>query len=323
MKRIAALRLIVALAVAFLATPVSWAQTKIARVGYLTLNDGETQLFLPQMKQILAERGWIQGKNLVMEGRFASGEPPQYTEAAKELAALKLDFIFARGAPALRALFAATRSTPIVTTDLSSDPVASGYAESYNRPGKNVTGVFLDAPQFAGKWLDMLTGLVPRLKRVAVLWSPDTGSVHLSATQQIAKTLRIRAQVYEVHSMHDVEKAFAEFKGRHQAVVILPSPLAYAHSPKFAALALKYRLPATSMARGFAEAGGTVSYGPDQHELDKRAFDLAAKILEGAKPSELPIETPTRFDFLINTTTAKKLGLKVPDRFLVGAELVN
>ncbi len=323
MKRITALRLIVGLAVGLIAAPVSWAQSKTAHVGYLAMNEAETQSFLPQMKQILAERKWIQGKNLIVEGRFASGLPPQYTEAVKELAALKLDLIYAAGAPSLRAIFATTRTTPIVTTDFSSDPVASGYAESYNRPGKNVAGVFLDAPQFAGKWLDMLNGLVPNLKRLAVLWNPDAGSVHLMATKQIAQTLRIRAQVYEVRSIHDVEKAFAQFKGKHQALIILPSPLAYAHSAKLAELALKYRLPATSMPRTFAEAGGTVSYGPDLHELNKRAFDLAAKILEGAKPGDLPIETPTKFDFLINTKTAKKLGLKVPDRFLVGAELVG
>ncbi|MFN0318281.1 MAG: ABC transporter substrate-binding protein, partial [Burkholderiales bacterium] len=165
--------------------------------------------------------------------------------------------------------------------------------------------------------------LVPNLKRLAVLWNPGAGSVHLMATQQIAKKLRIHAQVYEVRSIHEVEKAFAQFKGKHQAVIILPSPLVYAHSAKFAELALKYRLPAASMPRTFAEAGGTVSYGPDQLAIHKRVFDLAAKILEGAKPGDLPIETPTRFHFLINTKTVKKLGLKVPDRFLVGAELVG
>ena len=186
MKRITALRLIVGLAVGLIAAPVSWAQSKTAHVGYLALSEAEIQHVLPQMKQILAERGWIQGKNLVVEGRYASGEPPQYTDAAKELAALKLDFVFAAGAPALRAMFAATRDTPIVTTDFSSDPVASGYAESYSHPGKNVTGVFLDAPQFAGKWLDILNGLVPRLKRVAVLWNPNAGKVHLNAVQEAA-----------------------------------------------------------------------------------------------------------------------------------------
>ncbi len=323
MKPIAALRLIVGLAVAFMAAPASWAQTKTAHVGYLALGGGGDEKRIARMKQILAEKGWIQGKNLMVEVRYASGEPPQYTEAAEELAALKLDFIFASGTPALRAQFAATRTIPIVTSDFSSDPLASGYADSYNRPGKNVAGVFLDAPQFAGKWLDILKGLMPRLKRLAILWNPNTGKVHLSAIEQTAKSFGMRAQIYEVRSMPEVEKAFSSFRGKHQAVVILPSPLVYAHSERFAELALKHRLPAISMPRRFAEAGGTVSYGPDEHEVDKRVSDLAAKILEGAKPSGLPIETPTRFDFLINTKSAKKLGLKVPDRFLVGAELVS
>jgi putative ABC transport system substrate-binding protein len=123
--------------------------------------------------------------------------------------------------------------------------------------------------------------------------------------------------------MPEVEKAFSSFREKHQAVVILPSPLVYAHAARFAELALKYKLPAISMPREFSEAGGTVSYGPDDYEVDKRIANLAARILEGAKPSDLPIEMPTKFDFLINTHTAKKLGLKVPDRFLVGAELVG
>ncbi|MFN0315454.1 MAG: ABC transporter substrate-binding protein [Burkholderiales bacterium] len=323
MKRIAALWLMVGLAVAFIAAPASWAQSKSAHVGYLGLGADVDEKRIARMKQILAEKGWIQGKNLVVEVRYASGEPPQYTQAAKELAALKLDFIFAAGTPALRAQFAATRTIPIVTSDFSSDPLASGYADSYNRPGKNVAGVFLDAPQFAGKWLDILKGLMPRLKRVAVLWNPSAGKVHLHSIEQTAKSFGIRIQVYEVQSITEVEKAFSSFRGKHQAVVILPSPLVYAHSARIAELALKDRLPAVSMPRSFAEDGGTVSYGPNRHEVDERVFNLASRILEGAKPSELPIETPTRFDFLINTKTAQKLGLKVPDRFLVGAELVG
>ena len=123
--------------------------------------------------------------------------------------------------------------------------------------------------------------------------------------------------------MMEVESAFSGFREKHQALVILPSPMVYAYSARFAELALKHRLPAISMPRNFAKMGGTVTYGPDLGELNKRAVDLAAKILAGAKPSDLPIETPTKFDFLINTHTARKLGLKVPDRFLVGAELVS
>lgn len=223
----------------------------------------------------------------------------------------------------MRALFAETRVIPLLTTDLSSDPIAMGYATSYSRPGKNVAGVFLDAPQIAGKWFDILGAIVPKLKRVAVIWYPDTGPVHLNAARQVAQGLRIRVQIYEVRSIDDVEQAFATIKGKQQAVVILPSPLAYGHGGRMAELTLRYHLPATSMAKGFAEAGGLASYGPNLYELNKRAFALAASILEGVSPSELPIETPTKFDFLINTHTAKKLGVRIPDRFLVGAELVG
>lgn len=301
----------------------AWTQNKTARVGFLTFSESQLQPDLDRMKQTLAENGWVEGKNLEVIIRYASGQPPQYDKAAKELAALKLDFIFAAGAPGVRAQFSATKDTPIVTGDFSSDPVASGYANSYNRPGKNVGGVFLDAPQFAGKWLDILKDLVPRLKKVAVLWHPETGSVHAKAIEKAAKTFGITLQFYEVRSMEQVEKTFAGLQRKHQAVVILPTPLIYAHGARFAELTRKYKLPAISMPRAFADAGGLVSYGPNGPEVDKRIFGLAAKILAGAKPGDLPIETPTRFDFLINTITAQKLGLKVPDRFLVGAELVH
>ena len=297
------------------------AQTKIPRVGVLGLSEASLQQpWYASFTRELAERGWVPGKNVVIEYRFAQGEDLRFSDAAEKLAQLRVDVIFAISAPATYAAQAATTTVPIVAQDFTNDPVAVGYAQSYSRPGKNLTGVFLDAPDFAGKWIELLLAIVPGLKRVVVLWDPAPGTTHLRAVQSAAQRFGLDLQVHEVRTPQDLEKAFAAFRGRPQAVIILPSPMTWTHSARLAALALKHRLPATSMARTFAEAGGAVSYGPDLRETIQRNAIQVAKILDGAKPGDLPIERPNKFDFVFNMKTIKALGLKIPDSLLPGAE---
>jgi putative ABC transport system substrate-binding protein len=304
----------------------SWGQTKLRRVGILgffAIADDPTrgQRFEP-FRRTLADQGWIEGKNVAFEYRSAGSDPTRFAEAAVELAALKVDVILADSAPSVRAAYAATRTIPIVALDLTNDPVAAGYVESYGRPGRNLTGVFLDAPGFAAKWLELLNAVIPRLSRVAVLWDPSPGATHLQSVQSLARSLRLQVQVLEVLKPKDIDHAFSSFRGRPMALIILPSPMMYQESERLAKLTLKHRLPATSMARLFADAGGVLSYGPDVGAVFERGAILVAKILAGAKPGDLPVERPAKFELVVNLKTSKTLGLTIPQSILLQADEV-
>jgi putative ABC transport system substrate-binding protein len=295
------------------------------RVGVLSFRgttDDEVKEFLKPFRRTLADQGWIEGQNVSFEYRTFLGDPSKRAEVAADLVRLKVDVIFADSAPSVRAAHAATRTIPIVAVDFTTDPVAEGYVESYGRPGGNLTGVFLDAPEFAGKWIQFLKAMLPGLSRVAVLWDPSPGTAHLQAVQSIARSFRIQLQVLEVRNPDDLDKAFSAFRGRPQALIILPSPMIYVQSARLAKLAMKYRLPATSMARAFAKAGGAVAYGPEQDSVYERCGVLVAKILKGTKPAELPVERPTKVQLIVNLKTAKALGLTVPESVLYRADEV-
>jgi putative ABC transport system substrate-binding protein len=316
----------VALLSTFVSTGECWAQTKNARVGILSFfqgtDDQQTREWLKPFTNALATQGWIEGKNVSFEYRSVYGGPPQLEKTADELVRLKVDVIFADSAPSVRAARAVTRTIPVVAIDFTTDPVAEGYAESYGRPGGNVTGVFLDAPEFAGKWFQLLKAVIPRLSRVVVLWDPSPGSGHLRAVEKFAKSLHIQLQVIEVHNPDDIERAFSGLRGRPQAVIILPSPMIYNQSEQLAKLAMKHHLPATSMAHAFAKAGGTISYGPERVSVNERCAGLVAKILAGAKTGELPVERPTKIELIVNLKSAKALGLTVPESVLYRADEV-
>jgi putative ABC transport system substrate-binding protein len=304
----------------------SWGQAKTPRIGILTFvavtDDPTLQLWFEPFRRTLASQGWIEGKNVLFEYRSAENDLSRLAAATAELVALKVDVIWAPNAPSVRAAYAATRTIPIVGQDFTSDPVAEGYAESYSRPSGNVTGVFLDAPEFAGKWFELLKAIVPGLSRVVVLWEPSPGPTHLQAVQNTARALGIQLQVLEVHKPEDIDRAFATLRGRPQALIILPSPMIYTQSTRLGKLALKYRLPGTSMARLFADAGGLVAYGPELISAYERGAALVAKVLAGAKPAELPVERPTKVQLVVNLKTAKALGLTIPESILLRADEV-
>ncbi len=319
-----------ACALAFLSivgwAPETSAQTKLARVGILVTpvrgTDEEIAKFYEPFRRVLARQGWIEGKNVSFEYRLARGTPPQFDEPAADLVKLAVDVIYATSAPATRAAYAATRTIPIISVDLTNDPVAAGYAESYARPGRNLTGIFLDAPEFAGKWLQLLQTIVPGLSRVAVLWDPTPGRAHFNAIQDAARSSGIQLQILEVRKPDDLDKAFAALRPKTQALVILPSPMTWTQSAKLAKLAIVHRLPAISMADLFAEAGGTLSYGPDDPSIDERGGILVAQVLRGTKPGEIPVERPAKFVFILNLKTAKALALTIPDYILLSADRV-
>jgi len=306
---------------------LSWGQSnRIVRVGILSfgqsLSGEQAKQWWEPFRRTLREQGWIEGQNVSLEFRDARGNAAALTEAASEFVRLKVDVIVGASAPAVRAAHQATRTIPIVGVDFTNDPVAEGYVESYGRPGGNLTGVFLDAPEFAGKWLELIKAMVPKLSRVAVIWDPAPGSTHLRALQRVAPSFSVRLQVLEVRKPDDLDGAFTAFRGRPHAVIILPSPMTYEQSERLAKLTVKHRLPATSMARLFAEAGGTASYGPDLAAGYERCAVLVAKILGGAKPAGLPVERPTKVQLVVNLKTIKALGLTMPDSVLLRADEV-
>jgi putative ABC transport system substrate-binding protein len=311
-------------------TTLAWlgegrAQTKV--VGVLAtpriqgILDDRVREWYEGLRRPLAQLGWIEGRNVVYEYRSARGTPPRFAEAAAELVRLKVDVIYCDSAPATRAAYAATRTIPIVALDFTNDPVEAGYAQSYGRPGGNLTGTFLDAPEFAGKWLGLLKAVVPALSRVAVLWDPSPGLTHRRALEEVARSLDVRLQILRVDDAGDLDRAFLAFE-QPQAVVVLPSPMTWSQSQRVANLTVKHKLAATSMAPPFATAGGLFTYGPDGEAVLERNGFLVAKILNGAKPGDLPIERPTKYTFMVNLKTAQMLNLVVPDSVLVAADTV-
>ena len=306
-------------------TAETWGQTKLPRVGILNYGattDDEAKQWVEPFRRKLADQGWIEGRRVAFEYRRAVGDPSKLAEAAAELVRLKVDVIYADSAPTVRAARAATSTTPIVAQDLTTDPIAEGYIESYGRPGRNITGVFLDAPGFSGKWIELLKAVVPGLSRAGVLWDPSPGPAHLQVVKALARSSGLQLQVIEVTKPADLAKAFSAFRGRPQALIILPSPMMYIQSEQLAKLTLKHRLPATSMAPAFADAGGLIAYGPEDSPLDERCAALVAKILGGAKPADLPVERPTKFKLIVNQKTAKALGLIIPQSILLQADEV-
>jgi len=325
-RLVAVLQLAAVLVTGLAWTGESGAQTKTARVGILMVDlnpaGDQAKKWLDPFRRTLADQGWIEGQNVSFEYGSAGIDPARFAEAAAELVQRKVDVIAATNAPVTRAAYAATRTIPIVANDWTTDPVAEGYVQSYGRPGGNVTGVFLDAPEFSGKWIELLKAIVPGLSRVAVLWDPSPGAAHMRGIQSIARSLGLQLQVLEVRKPEDIDRAFSKLRGHPQALIVLPSPMMYEQSPRLAELALKHQMPTTSIFRRFAEAGGVLAYGPDLVSTSERCAILVAKILSGAKPAELPVERPAKFQLVVNLKTAKALGLTVPESVLYRADEV-
>jgi putative ABC transport system substrate-binding protein len=300
---------------------------KVYRVGFLNPRAATSppEVGLEAFQNTLRERGYIEEQNIAIEYRWAEGKEDRLRAFAAELVGLRVDVIFAVSSIALRAARNATQTIPIVALDLETDPVAAGLAASLARPGGNVTGVFLDQPELHAKWLQLLREVAPRVTRVAVLRDPAAAPAGLKALEAAAHGLAVQLRVLEVRVADDLESAFgAAKKGRAQALMVFPSPaFAVARTErKIADLAIANRLPMITMFRSLVEAGGLISYGVNLYDVMGRATLLLDKVLKGAKPSDLPIERPVRFDLAINLKTAKALGLTIPPSVLVRADHV-
>jgi putative tryptophan/tyrosine transport system substrate-binding protein len=273
--------------------------------------------------QGLREAGLVDGQNIVLEARFYVGPGSVLDQYARELVALKCSVIFAGNPYAIRAVLKATSTIPTVGIDLESDPVASGLAKSLARPGANFTGFFLDIPELGGKQIELLREAVRAVSRLAMLWDATIGAVQFRATEMAARSAGVVLQSLPIRRPEDVNEAFEHaVREQAQAMVILSSPLIFAERAQIADLALKTRLPTISLFSSFPSFGGLMAYGPDFPSIYKQAAGYVSRILGGAKPAELPIQRPTKFELVINLKTAKALGLTMPEALLVRADQV-
>jgi putative ABC transport system substrate-binding protein len=276
------------------------------------------------LRDSLRELGFIEGKNLKFEGRYAENTLDRLPALAAELVSLKVDVIVGGGTLAPLAAMRATSTIPIVMA-AAGDPVGSGLVASLAHPGGNVTGTSLMAPDLAGKRLELLTELMPGISRVAVLWNAANpySALVFKETVGAARSLGIELQSLEVRAPADFDGALEAATGQHAAALItVEDPLTNGHRGKIAEFAAGKRLPTIGGLRIFADAGGLMSCGSNPGEMFRRSADYVGKILKGAKPSDLPVEQPTRFELVINLKTAETLGLTVPRSILALADEV-
>ena len=302
---------------------------KVPRIGYLSAGDpagdpSSNAARIEPFRQGLRELGYVEGKNIFIEWRYAEGKLDRLPALAAELVLLKVDVIVTSGPTVTRAAKEATHTIPIVMA-FDNDPVGSGVVASLARPGGNITGLSILAPEISGKQLELLKEIVPRLSRVAVVGTSSTpGNAELlKGIELAAGVLKVKLQHLDVLSLKDVETAFrAAGKGRADAVVVLNSPVFGSLRTQIADLAVKSRLPAIYDRPESVENGGLMSYGVNRSDLYRRAAVYVDKILKGAKPADLPVEQPMKFEFIINLKAAKQIGLTIPPNVLARADKV-
>ena len=299
--------------------------TKVARIGYLNPGDPVSRVYrIEAFRQGLKELGYVEGKNIIIEYRFAEARHERLRELAHDLVRLKVDVIFAGGGPATGVAKNATLTLPIVTS--SDDPVGRGLVAGLPRPGGNITGLTNLSVELVGKRLEILKEVIPGLSRVALLCNPNNppSDFGIRETEVVAQSLGVQLQVAKIKHRDDLEPAFAVLKrDRAEALITWRTPLIVNDlAKKIIDLADKSRLPAIYDDRIFPQRGGLMSYGVNLAELDRRAATHIDKILKGAKPADLPVEQPTKFDLVINLKTAKALGLKIPAHLLMEADTV-
>jgi putative ABC transport system substrate-binding protein len=274
--------------------------------------------------QGLRERGYVEGKSISLEERFDGDREERLPALAADLVRLRVDVIVAAATPAVKAAQGATTAIPIIIVH-SADPVGLGFATSLARPGGNITGLSSMSPELSGKRLELLKEAVPKLSRVAVLWNaanPGT-AIAFQEVQDAARVLKLRVQSLEVRRTEDLAPAVKAVSGqRTVGLVTLLDPLVVSQRARIVALAAEKRLPAMYPTKEFVEAGGLMAYGPDLVDSYRRAATFVDKILRGAKPADLPVEQPTKFNCAVNLKTAKALGLKIPQSVLIRADQV-
>jgi putative ABC transport system substrate-binding protein len=299
---------------------------KVPRIGWLGGPSRESaQPFVQAFLRGLKDLGWVEGQNVAIEWRFADGQAERLVGLVGELVRLEADVIVVPSTPPALAARAATKTIPVVTVSVG-DPVELGLVASLARPGGNITGLTsLVNPEIVGKQLELLTKAVPRLSRVAVLRNPSTPGTasFLREAQAAGQVLRVQLQPLEARSLSDIDGAFGAMVARRAgALLVVGDVMFVTHQARLADLAARNRLPAIYPHREYVESGGLMAYGPDLRDNFRRAATYVDKILKGARPADLPVERPTKFELVINLGTARMLGLTVPESVLARADEV-
>jgi len=307
----------------------AWAQQgeRMRQIGVLVSaaeDDADIQARVAGFRQGLEKLGWLEDRNIRIDARFAAGKADQFQALAKELDALQPDVIFAHSTPVVAALQRESRTIPIVFVSVS-DPIGSGFVAGLARPGGNITGLLQYEEGISGKWLAMLKEIAPRLTRAALVANPKTTiyDYFLRAAEAAAPSLMIEIVPNPVGTAGDIERAIESLARVPNAGLLLPPDATTTlHRDLIIALAARNRLPAVYPFRAFVAAGGLMSYGTEQVEMFRQAASYVDRVLRGAKPADLPVQAPTKYETLVNLKTAKALGLTVPPGLLVAADEV-
>jgi len=322
---------LLALPTVVIALSLSWVTaqaqpTKIPKLGFLIASSAPVQKpRLEAFREGLHALGYVEGKNILIDYRYAEGKPERLAALANELLQLKVDIIVAAGgSPPVQAAKSATRTLPIVMTN-PADAVGDGLVASLAQPGGNVTGLSTFAPELSGKRLELLKEMLPGISRVAVLANRDFQGYGAQAKEieGAAHALALNLQFVEVRGPGDLNNAFAVIStARSRAILTLSDPVTFTLLTRIVELTIKHRVPSMHLQAAYADAGGMVAYGPSYTELYRRAATYVDKILKGAQPADLPVEQPRQFEFIVNLKTAKLIGVTVPPNLLVRADRV-
>ena len=287
---------------------------RVRRIGVLmSFADPSTQSYLTAFRSALTKLGWTEGSNLRTEVRWSAGDADKMRSFAKELVDLRPDVILGHSTPVVSALVRETQTIPIVFVNVA-DPIGSGFVVSLARPGGNSTGFITDNSALGGKWVELLKEIAPRTVRVALMFNPTTAvplKFYMPSFQAAASTAGIEVNATPVHAKDEIEGAIAA-QAPGSGLIVMPDPFNAANREHIISLAGRYRVPAMYYRREFADAGGLIAYANDFGEQFPQAAAYVDRILKGAKPADLPVQAPTKFDLVINLKTAKSLGLDVP-----------
>jgi ABC-type uncharacterized transport system substrate-binding protein len=315
--------LVIAVLFAVSVIAIAEQQSKVPRIGYLAADPRAPTR--EAFRQGLRDFGYVEGQNILIEWRFTEDKANRFPEFAAELVRLKVDVIVSGNSSAVAILQRTTTTIPIVMATYGGDPVTDGIVTSFAKPGGNITGVISLAPELSRKQLELLKETLPKLSHLAVMWDPDDSAARAQwrQLQTAAGPLGIQLLSLEVRASTNLDKAIESAeRGRVNALLVPRGGLSYLHRKQIVALAEKHRLPGMYFASEFVDVGGLMSYSGNNEAQYRRAATYVDKILKGANPADLPVETPTKFEFIVNLKAAKQIGLTIPPNVLVRADKV-